>query len=67
MNNKNFDFLEQLNLISNILQVANYEENLKQSSNDQIMKSLDEQTEKYLKLIINQNNQIIELLKGLKK
>lgn len=66
MNNKNYDFLESLGVMANILQVANYVENLEQSTNDAIMKALQEQNEKYLKYIIQQNNIIIELLKELK-
>lgn len=66
MNNKNYDFLESLGVMANILQVANYVENVEQSTNDAIMKALQEQNEKYLKYIIQQNNIIIELLKELK-
>lgn len=65
MNNNNI-----LSLIADILQVANYQLNIEQTSNDQLMKELrnqdqilDEQTNIYLKKIIEQNQQIINLLK----
>lgn len=64
----NYDILS---LIANILQVANYQMNLEQTSNDQLMKELrnqdkllDEQTNIYLKKIIEQNRLIINLLIG---
>lgn len=60
-----------LSLIADILQIANYQLNIEQTSNDQLMKELrnqdkilDEQTNNYLKKIIEQNQEIISLLKG---
>lgn len=65
MNNNNI-----LSLIADILQIANYQLNIEQTSNDQLMKELrnqdqilDEQTNNYLKKIIEQNDEIINLLK----
>ena len=59
-----------LSLIANILQVANFQMNIQQTSNDQLMKELqkqdqmlNEQTTNYLKKIIEQNEEIIHLLK----
>lgn len=59
-----------LSLIADILQIANYQLNIEQTSNDQLMKELrsqdkilNEQTNIYLKKIIEQNNEIINLLK----
>lgn len=61
---------ELLSLLANILQIANFQLNIEQTSNDQLMKELrnqdkilDEQTNIYLKKIIEQNNEIINLLK----
>ena len=48
MNNAN----DLLNILSNIVQLFSYQENLAQTSNDQIMKALEEQNEKYFKEII---------------
>ena len=59
-----------LSLIADILQIANYQLNVEQTSNDQLMqelskqdKMLNEQTNIYLKKIIQQNEQILTLLK----
>lgn len=60
-----------LSFIADILQIANYQLNVEQTSNDQLMKELrnqdnilDEQTNIYLKKIIEQNQEILNLLKG---
>ena len=59
-----------LSLIANILQVANFQLNIEQTSNNQLMQELtkqdailNEQTNIYLKKIIQQNEQILTLLK----
>ncbi len=76
MNNNDFFFL--LNYMANIFQIADFSMNVTQLSNDDLMKHLnkqdkvlDEQTNIYLrkivkqnKLIINQNKEIIDLLKN---
>ena len=46
MNNDNF--LDALSIVSFLIGVANYEENLTQSDKDDIMKSLDQQTKDIL-------------------
>ena len=63
----NYDILS---LIANILQVANFQMNIEQTSNNQLMRELqkqdqilNEQISNYLKKIIEQNNEIINLLK----
>lgn len=66
MANNQIDILENLGILANILQVANYSENLKQTSNDELMKRLEAQDNIYLKTIVSQNNKIIELLEELK-
>lgn len=65
MNNDNF--LANLAIMANIFQVANYSENLTQTSNDEIMKSLELQNTKYLEKIVTQNEEIIALLKQLRR
>lgn len=59
-----------LAVTANYCQIESYEMNKKQISNDQLMKHLeeqdkilDEQTNIYLKKIIKQNQEIINLLK----
>ncbi len=68
MNDYNFYFW--LNTIANLLQVENYNLNLKDATNTEINKHLQlqdkilsENIEKKLDTIIEQNNTIIELLK----
>lgn len=60
-----------LSIIANMCQVMDFQMNMAQLSNDDLMKHLlqqdkvlDEQTNIYLKKIIEQNEEIIELLKN---
>lgn len=53
-----------LAVVANYCQIESYELNLKQTSNDEIMKHLQYQDEQLLNKIIQQNNEIIKLLKG---
>ena len=68
MNNDNF--LDALSIVSFLIGVANYEENLTQSDKDDIMKSLDQQTNDILLHIKNsleqQNKMLREILNKLK-
>lgn len=43
---------EQLALIANIMQIANYVENLQQTSNDRILQELERQNKVYLEEIL---------------
>lgn len=61
--NKKFDLLDILGIFQTGLAVINYQENSKQSSNDDIIKALDNQDKNYLRVIICQNNEILRLLK----
>lgn len=51
MLNNVFD-AEQLALVANIMQVANYVENLQQTSNDRILQELERQNKVYLEEIL---------------
>lgn len=60
-NNNDFDIFFILNIISNLLQIVDYQLNVSQVSNDELMKHLQkqdgilsEQTNIYLKQIIKQ-------------
>ena len=78
MDNNNYDFFFWLSVMSNWCQLESYQMNQKQLSNDDLMQHLqkqdnvlenqnqilEEQTTKYLKKIMEQNETIIELLKG---
>lgn len=73
MNSNNYDFFFILGVLANLCQLYDLELNLSQTTNDEIMKNLqeqgkklDEQTNIYLKEIIRQNNEIIDLLKDKK-
>lgn len=61
MNNQTRD-LDALALFSTFLGVLNYTENLKQTSNDDLLTEMKMQNQKYLQKIINQNDYIIKLL-----
>lgn len=61
MNNQIRD-LDALALFSSFLGVLNYTENLKQTSNDDLLTELKFQNQDYLQIIIDQNNYIIKLL-----
>lgn len=52
MLNNNLFNTEQLALIADIMQVANYVENLQQTSNDRILQELERQNKVYLEEIL---------------
>lgn len=60
------DILTKLSVIADILQVSNYQLNMTQVSNDDLMKTLNNQSQDYLEIIIEQNKEIIKLLKEIK-
>lgn len=57
--------LSYLTLFSSFLGCMNYVENLKQTSNDDLMDELKKQHTKYFEKIIEQNDQILKLLTSL--
>ena len=70
----NYDVLNIISIASYLLSIQNLQLNQQQTSNDDLNKHLQEQddilqeqNEVYLKKIIEQNKEIIELLKGGKK
>lgn len=76
--NPNNDYYYMLALLANLMQIADFQMNVTQLSNDDLMKHLlqqdkvldeqnnvlQEQTNIYLKTIVKQNEEIIKLLKG---
>ena len=78
MDNNNYDFFFWLSVMANCCSLESYQMNQKQLSNDDLMEHLqkqddvlekqnqilDEQTTKYLKTIVDQNQKIINLLQG---
>lgn len=66
--------LNNLNTLANILQVANYEMLLKDANNNDLLRFLEHQDKDLLEkiiqqneIIIQQNSELLELLKGGKK
>ena len=69
--NRDLDFLDLISLFSFYISIKNYQENLKQTSNNELLKELQKQDDimdnqiiDKLKTIENQNNQILDFLKG---
>lgn len=60
--NDDFSILDILTIFSVVLQVMSYDQNLKQTSTDDIMKELQRQDREYMGKIIEQNNEILEKL-----
>lgn len=75
MNNYNEnDFYLFLSMFANVLQIADFKMNVTQLSNDDLMKHLlqqdnvlDDQTNNYLKKIVEQNETIIKQNEEIKK
>ena len=65
MNNNNLDFLDVLTILSVILQIMGYQNDMSQSSNDDLMRELQRQDKAYLDKIIENENKILEKLADL--
>ena len=65
MNGNNLDFLDVLTILSVMLQIMGYQNDMSQSSNDDLMKELQRQDKAYLKKIIENQNRILEKLADL--
>lgn len=59
---ENLNTLDMLNLFGIFLQVMNYQSDLSQASNSDIMKELQAQDEKYLHEILENQKKIIRML-----
>lgn len=59
----NLDFLDILTLFSVMLQVVGYKNDISQSSNDDLMRELQTQDREYLDKIIENQNEILKILK----
>ena len=64
-NDNGLDFLDILTIFSVMLQVAGYKNDISQSSNDDLMRELQEQDKMYLDKIIENQNKILEKLADL--
>ena len=65
MSGNNLDFLDVLTILSVILQIMGYQNDMSQSSNDDLMKELQRQDKAYLEKIIENQNKILEKLADL--
>ena len=65
MSGNNLDFLDVLNILSVMLQIMGYQNDMSQSSNDDLMKELQIQDKAYLEKIIENQNKILEKLADL--
>ena len=64
-NGNNLDFLDMLTILSVMLQIMGYQNDMSQSSNDDLMKELQRQDKAYLEKIIENQNKILEKLADL--
>lgn len=63
--NNNLEFLDILAIVSFAMQVANYQQNIQQTSNDDLLKELQKQDKIYLEKIIENQNKILKYLIGI--
>lgn len=61
----NFGVLDGLNCYANILQIASYEQILKQANNDDILRELKHQNKEFLEKILNNQTEILKRLERL--
>ena len=65
MSGNNLDFLDMLTILSVMLQIMGYKNDMSQSSNDDLMSELQRQDKAYLEKIIENENKILEKLADL--
>ena len=65
MNGNNLDFLDLITILSVALQIMGYQNDMSQSSNDDLMRELQRQGKAYLEKIIENENKILEKLADL--
>lgn len=61
-NGNNLDFLDMLTILSVILQIMGYQNDMSQSSNDDLMRELQRQDKEYFEKIISNQEKILKLL-----
>lgn len=64
-NGNSFEFLDLLTILSLVLQIMGYQNDISQSSNDDLMRELQRQNKAYLDKIIENQNKILEKLADL--
>lgn len=61
-NGNNFNFLDALTIFSVMLQMQNYQADLRSASNDDLMAELQKQDKAYFEKIIENQNKILSIL-----
>ena len=64
-NGNDLDFLDMLTILSVMLQIMGYQNDMSQSANDDLMRELQRQDKAYLEKIIENQNKILEKLADL--
>ena len=64
-NGNNLDFLDLITILSVALQIMGYQNDMSQSSNDDLTRELQRQDKAYLEKIIENENKILEKLADL--
>ena len=64
-NNGQWSFVDMLTLFDTFLQMADFEMNVRQSSNDDIMQALQHQNKVYLEKIVENQNEMLSILKDI--
>ena len=65
MNGNNLDFLDLITILSVALQIMGYQNDMSQSSNDDLMRELQRQDKAYLEKIVEKQNKILSILKDI--
>ena len=65
MSGNNLNFLDVLTILSVMLQIMGYKNDMSQSSNDDLMRELQRQDKAYLEQIIENQNKILSILKDI--
>lgn len=63
-NSEGIDFFVILSLMADILQIANYDMNLREASNNTLMQELQKQNQEYLEIIKEEIKKLREDLNG---
>ena len=61
-NGNNLEFLDLLTILSLVLQIMGYQNDISQSSNDDLMRELQRQNKAYLDKILETQKEILEKL-----
>ena len=61
-NGNGFEFLDLLTILSLVLQIMGYQNDISQSSNDDLMRELQRQNKEYLDKILETQKEILEKL-----